>query len=132
MNTNLEFNLEFNPKFNSDLDKNYLSFYNTIKENECCICLDYMENDISILSCLHKFHNECIINWFSKKNKSICPICNNIVYISNTLKKKIEKKKAATRQLPCSHPLYRISSPTNNIINNSRPIRSNWLCCTIL
>ena len=42
----------------------------------CAICLeDYKDNDnLGKLQCNHKFHYECINNWFS--NSNICPLCN--------------------------------------------------------
>ena len=44
----------------------------------CCICLDTMNesNQTHILSCEHKYHTECIIDWF-RKGKSHCPLCND-------------------------------------------------------
>lgn len=43
----------------------------------CAICLeDYRDNDnLGKLQCNHKFHYECIDNWFSNSN-IICPLCN--------------------------------------------------------
>ena len=45
------------------------------ERNKCSICLRgfLIENDISYLPCLHKFHYRCIIKWLNKN--SICPIC---------------------------------------------------------
>lgn len=42
----------------------------------CCVCLSrLMEGeDIKVLPCLHKFHNECIDRWFSACRKT-CPMC---------------------------------------------------------
>ena len=42
---------------------------------KCNICLEGIpiENDVSYLPCLHKFHNQCILKWLNKN--SICPIC---------------------------------------------------------
>ena len=44
----------------------------------CCICLDTMNDNSQthILSCEHKYHTECIIDWF-RKGKSHCPLCND-------------------------------------------------------
>ena len=136
---NTKYNIKYNTEYNTehqDINLNYNTIYNKMIHVECAICFEYMDNDIAILSCLHKFHNNCIVAWFSKKNKPICPICNNIVFISNTLKRKIEdNKRETTRKLPIVHfqpPLYHISNPTNTILNRNPPPRTDWLCCTIL
>ena len=118
-----------------DNNLHYNTIYNKVRHMECSICLEYMVYDIAILSCLHNFHTNCIIAWFTKKDKSICPICNNIVFISNTLNKKINYTKSErTRKLPIipfQHPLYHISTP-NTRLNRNVPPPTNWLCCMIL
>jgi hypothetical protein len=45
---------------------------------ECPICLDDLSCEpVAVLgSCCHKFHVSCLEGWFTKKNKLICPICN--------------------------------------------------------
>jgi len=45
------------------------------EENVCEICLlDYNKGDTLIyLPCIHRFHEECIVGWLSKKAQ--CPIC---------------------------------------------------------
>ena len=42
---------------------------------DCCICLDkFVENGESVvLKCNHRFHINCIINWFEKE--ATCPLC---------------------------------------------------------
>ena len=43
---------------------------------ECGICLDRIdEGTYKILSCSHKFHTKCIIDWF--RRASTCPCCRN-------------------------------------------------------
>ena len=54
--------------------------YNEYNEyNECSICLDKLENNISILPCNHTFHCDCITMWIltckKKGNKFRCPYC---------------------------------------------------------
>ena len=55
----------------------YLVDNTTLVEDglDCCICLDkFDENGKSIvLKCNHRFHTNCIINWFEKE--LTCPLC---------------------------------------------------------
>jgi hypothetical protein len=47
--------------------------------NECCICLDLInENGIShsTLECSHTFHTLCLLKWCCNKTTS-CPICRH-------------------------------------------------------
>ena len=46
---------------------------NAIKENECSICHEQLMQDVNILPCSHRFHNECIEPWITSHNS--CPIC---------------------------------------------------------
>ena len=44
------------------------------RDTDCCsICLDSLEDDISVLKCGHQFHTTCIEQW--KKKSETCPIC---------------------------------------------------------
>jgi hypothetical protein len=45
---------------------------------ECAICLQEITHPpYTILeNCLHRFHEDCIQEWFQKKGKAICPCCN--------------------------------------------------------
>ena len=48
----------------------------------CTICLQPIENDGQhnyMLGCNHRFHTECIVNWF-RTGHSTCPICRNEEY----------------------------------------------------
>jgi len=47
-----------------------------LSETLCAICLcDYQLDDtLSTLSCIHHFHQQCIMEWF--KVKLTCPLCN--------------------------------------------------------
>lgn len=44
---------------------------------ECSICLESLEADITVLKCLHHFHTKCIINYVVKYKKDKCPICRS-------------------------------------------------------
>lgn len=46
---------------------------------ECCICLDLLKTDITILKCLHKFHTKCLYDNFKYSNT--CPLCRQDMYI---------------------------------------------------
>ena len=46
---------------------------NAIKENECAICHEQLMQDVNVLPCSHRFHNECIESWITSHNS--CPIC---------------------------------------------------------
>jgi len=39
----------------------------------CTICLEYIKDKGIMLDCKHKFHSNCLINWF--KNCEQCPLC---------------------------------------------------------
>jgi hypothetical protein len=53
----------------------------------CAICLTNLNDstkDDYILSCHHKFHTECILNWFRSMNgNGNCPLCNDNPFITN-------------------------------------------------
>jgi hypothetical protein len=61
----------------TDQLKEYIVDNTTQVDNglDCCICLDkFDENGKSIvLKCNHRFHINCIINWFEKE--LTCPLC---------------------------------------------------------
>ena len=46
---------------------------NAIIENECPICNEQLIEGVSVLSCGHRFHNECIEPWLTSHNS--CPLC---------------------------------------------------------
>ena len=48
-----------------------------LREEECSICLELFERDISALECGHMFHAKCINDWLTKRR--VCPICNEAV-----------------------------------------------------
>lgn len=57
-----------NEEFNADANNEE---FNT--DNPCIICMEPLIENIRILQCLHKYHNECINKWINTTNK--CPIC---------------------------------------------------------
>lgn len=48
-------------------------------QNECSICFELLTDrskDVGVLECNHKFHMECIYEWFSTANSNFkCPNC---------------------------------------------------------
>ncbi len=42
---------------------------------ECAICLEPMKTDVTLLTCLHKFHTICILNHRISYNNDKCPLC---------------------------------------------------------
>lgn len=70
--------------YSSALD-NYL-----FEQEDCSICLQKMKHKC-VLKCNHKFHLECISNWFNESIHRTCPICrerepytnSNVPYISS-------------------------------------------------
>lgn len=49
---------------------------------ECCICLEKLKADITLLKCLHKFHSKCLYNTFKYSHQ--CPLCReDIIIIAN-------------------------------------------------
>ena len=65
-------------QYKRSLVKNHYAskFNSTMKYDQCCICLDDFQDDVStvlVLHCGHIFHNSCINEWLSSKDS--CPIC---------------------------------------------------------
>ncbi len=46
-------------------------------EEPCSICLDSFEigDKVSVLPCLHKFHEHEILKWYKTSGSSKCPVC---------------------------------------------------------
>lgn len=58
------------------VDKNELIASILDHPTVCSICYSPISEESKIsLECKHKFHGQCIVNWF--KNKTNCPICRN-------------------------------------------------------
>lgn len=50
--------------------------------NKCMICHDSFENKIVKCKNNHYFDNECIIKWFTESKKNVCPLCFDIINLS--------------------------------------------------
>lgn len=48
---------------------------------ECSICMDPLDDFLSVLKCGHKFHSKCIIEYgYTHNNKELtCPLCRDII-----------------------------------------------------
>lgn len=49
---------------------------------ECAICFDIVDGRGNMpkkgcKTCKKKFHSNCVMKWFSKSNKSECPLCKS-------------------------------------------------------
>lgn len=44
----------------------------------CPICTEPLENDVTTLECGHAFHTKCIIRWFRRGNSAACPMCRDL------------------------------------------------------
>lgn len=49
----------------------------TETQSVCAICLDELI-ECKAVSCGHSFHDDCISEWFNKKNVT-CPMCRKVV-----------------------------------------------------
>ena len=67
----------------SKVDEDKLKKMIDSNHDNCIICLENFQiNDmISELSCLHSFHQDCVIKWFLEKNK--CPLCKKVYSFGN-------------------------------------------------
>uniref|UniRef100_A0A8C5TLS3 RING-type E3 ubiquitin transferase n=1 Tax=Malurus cyaneus samueli TaxID=2593467 RepID=A0A8C5TLS3_9PASS len=62
------------PNNNNNNDQEPLAESPQISENlMCAICLDVINDQVSISSCSHAFCFSCILEW--SRNKAVCPIC---------------------------------------------------------
>lgn len=60
----------------NDLALNEIEFENLEDEQECSICLEYFKDRVNLISvetCKHVFHKECMAKWLKYNN--ICPLC---------------------------------------------------------
>lgn len=61
--------------FKKRSERRYFHKFIVYVSRDCAICLTEYENGVCLrtLPCFHKFHRECIDEWF--KNHVQCPIC---------------------------------------------------------
>ena len=56
---------------------NKTNFSEENKSCTICMCQYELDDQYMILPCLHRFHNECIKEWFARRNT--CPNCKDRV-----------------------------------------------------
>ena len=88
--------------------------------DECVICLEDLKENIVVLNCKHRYHYQCMQQWFLKKGRLSCPMCRGESEIINILN---ETHKTNTNVNMPKIKLRRINS--SNIFRNSD-------CCIIL
>jgi NAD-dependent SIR2 family protein deacetylase len=74
-------------RHNTTIIKGILTWKENIEKKlagveECAICFDIVNTQGQLpkkacKTCRKKFHNICILRWFSKSNKSECPLCKS-------------------------------------------------------
>lgn len=77
-----------------EITKHYPTHNNGRTSGECAICmLDYDIGQVVVCSkrCSHAFHQDCILNWFSRA-KTQCPSCREIFWDPNDEYKDGKKK----------------------------------------
>lgn len=47
-----------------------------MEKNLCSICLEEVDNNITVCKCKNPVHISCLIEWLNHKDDTICEICN--------------------------------------------------------
>ena len=73
-------NDENDPNAEDDDDYIDLNLFHQIKEDAltCPVCFDVFKNPVNVKRCLHKFCQQCIIN-YNRKEKKECPGCRKSI-----------------------------------------------------
>jgi len=101
----------------------------TTNDDECMICHLPIENNITKLKCMHKYHSECIE--YLKKNQSIiCPYCQVLTNISNNIKKENHINLLHCNKLIKSGPNKGNQCYKTNCMRHNKVIKT--ICSTIL
>jgi hypothetical protein len=60
-----------------DLTIHHLSEFSEVEEPSTCpICLEIIEGGaIRLKLCLHDYHEDCLVQWFHRSGKVVCPYC---------------------------------------------------------
>jgi hypothetical protein len=58
---------------------------NTIKREECVICMENSENVKNIKCCKKSFHEDCFKKWINQYNQDSCPCCRQKIDTNLTI-----------------------------------------------
>ena len=77
--------------------------------DECHICLEELTGELTVLSCNHHYHYDCIKQWLNKNNKirKVCCVCDKETEIVNIY--------------------YSLSGPNNNFCVKNDNINTNTI-----
>ena len=98
-------------------NENYLNIEN-LNEFECCICLNVINGDVMLTSCLHRFCGECLLTYIDKGGGS-CPKCRTEIngieelIISNPFTEKLNNELVRCSNIECKQIMSRIDYYTH-------------------
>jgi hypothetical protein len=68
-----------------------LSVIKRLKPTQCAICQNYSGKKVKACKSGHKFHKECIREWFNVSQNPSCPLCRQKAKVKKT-KSRFEKE----------------------------------------
>ena len=100
---------------------NYISVsHQDMIDEECSICLNTFDNEISILDCGHKFHTSCIERW--SQIKPTCPLCRKFIYSQLNIKARKHKNVFIKYDITCYDNYIKIKKYNLDIFINEKII----------
>jgi len=99
------------------------SIENDISADEpmCSICLmEYEENDFIFKSpkCVHRFHQECLLDWLERRNNTDCPCCREQMVSDEDVWDTVQQLRREQRKLRRQE--NRRNSPLGRLLGISR------------
>ena len=98
---------------------------------ECCICLEDLVTNIAVLNCKHFYHFQCIQQWFQKKKKIICPLCQRDSEIMNILHYE-EENSEVNDEVDVLLPVKKVVQSPQSSGTFGQPATILTRCCIIL